>query len=79
MANFNDTYSIIVGAADFSTGHTYNAIYGGSAGCTIVINGVSVDIGPSSKINMNIQTITGGAGCYLLGENKNVGTGSLLL
>lgn len=77
MPNINDIHSIIVSAdtANFSA-HTYTEIYGGSAGCTAVINGITVNVAAQSSIKLWIRSITGGSGCYLLGENQNVYQGS---
>jgi hypothetical protein len=73
MANKSEIYSIVVPAQSPNlTAHTYSEIYGGSAGCTIVVNGVSVSIGAASNINVWVRTLSGGTGCYLLGENQNV-------
>jgi hypothetical protein len=77
MARINDIHSVIVPAeAPQFSAHTYTEIYGGTAGCSIVINGVDVNIAPSSNIVINVRSISGGAGCYLLGENNNVSMGS---
>lgn len=80
MANINDIHSIIVPAnAPVFTAHTYTMIYGGSAGCTAVVNDISVAIGAGSNINIWVRKITGGAGCFLLGENNDVFQGSTKL
>jgi len=80
MANIYDVNSIIVSATSANlTAHTYTSIYGGSSGCTATINGVSVNIGAASSIDIVIRTISNGTGCYLLGENKDVYLGSLSL
>lgn len=80
MANKGEIYSIIVPAETPNlTAHTYSEIYGGSAGCTIVINGVSLAIGASSNINVWVKSVSGGTGCYLLGERSNVYTGTQIL
>ncbi len=80
MAKINDIHSIIVPAnAPVFSAHTYTEVYGGSAGCTAVINGTSVAIGATSNISIWIRTITGGAGCFLLGEENNVIQGSTRL
>lgn len=80
MAKINDIHSIIVPAtAPVFSAHTYSEIYGGSAGCTVVLNGVNVNIGPSSNLSIWVRTISGGTGCFLLGENNNVLQGSILL
>jgi hypothetical protein len=77
MPKNNDIYSVIVPAtAPVFTAHTYSTIYGGSAGCTATVNGVSVSVGPSSSITVMIRSISGGSGCYLLGDNQNVYLGS---
>jgi len=77
MAKINDIHSIIVAAdAPNLTAHTYTEIYGGSAGCTMNLNGVDIAIGAASDISIWVRTISGGSGCFLLGENKNVFQGS---
>jgi hypothetical protein len=77
MAANNNIYSIIVPAQTPNmTAHTYNMIYGGNAGCTIVVNGVSVNVAACSNIPITINTVSGGNGCFLLGENKDVYLGS---
>lgn len=79
MAKINDIHSIIVPAQSPNfTAHTYTEIYGGTAGCTIVVNGVSVAIASSSNIALWVRSISGGTGtgCWLLGENKDVLLGS---
>jgi hypothetical protein len=80
MAKNNDVYSIIVpvASANFSA-HTYTQIYGGSAGCSITVNGISVNVGAASSIDIWVRTVSGGAGCYLLGENQDVYQGSTSL
>ena len=80
MSKLNDSYTIIVPAtAPVLSAHTYTQVYGGSAGCTAVINGVSVSIGASSNLDIRIRSISGGTGCYLLGEDNNVYLGSTVL
>lgn len=77
MAKINDIHSIIVPAdAPVFSAHTYTEIFGGSAGCTMVLNGTTVSIGPASNISIWVRTISGGAGCFLLGENNDVIQGS---
>lgn len=77
MANFNDIHSIIVPAeSPVFSAHTYTEIFGGSSGCTATINGVSVAIGSSGNIKLAIKNISGGVGCYLLGEKNDVFQGS---
>ena len=77
MAKINEVHSVIVPANTPNlTAHTYSEIYGGQAGCSIVINGVSLLIGSSSSIFLSINSVSGGSGCYLLGVNKDVLLGS---
>jgi hypothetical protein len=77
MPKLNDVHSIIVPAqSPVFSAHTYTEIYGGSAGCTANINGTVVSIGPQSSISIGIRSISGGTGCFLLGENQNVALGS---
>lgn len=77
MPRNNDVYSVIVPALSANTtAHTYTTIYGGSVGCTATINGVSVSVGASSSITVTIRTISGGSGCFLLGDNQDVYLGS---
>jgi len=78
MAKINDVHDIIVLAtAPVFTAHTYTEVYGGSAGCTITLNGLTVAVGSSSSLFINVRTVSGGTGCYLLGVNLNVmGEGS---
>ena len=77
MANINDINTIIVSATSANlSAHTYTEIYGGNAGCTAVINGVSVNVNAGSTLFIVVNSISGGSGCYLLGEKINVFQGS---
>jgi hypothetical protein len=77
MPKNNDVYSVIVPAQTPNlTAHTYSTIYGGSAGCTAIINGISVNVGAASSIDILIRSISGGTNCFLLGDNKDVYLGS---
>jgi hypothetical protein len=77
MPNIDNIHSIIVPAQNANlTAHTYSEIYGGSAGCSVTLNGQSVNIGAASSIDIWVRAISGGTGCFLLGENKDVYTGS---
>jgi hypothetical protein len=76
MANISDIHSIIVAAGNASTAHTYTEIYGGNAGCTITVNGVSVTVGTGSSIKIWVRSVSGGSGCFLLGDKKDVFSGS---
>jgi hypothetical protein len=77
MPRINDIHTVIVPAQNpvFSA-HMYTEIYGGAAGCTANINGTVVAVGPQSNISIWVRSISGGTGCYLLGENQNVYQGS---
>ena len=77
MANINDIHSIIVPAESPNlSAHTYTEIYGGTGGCTIVVNGITVQVANSSSIKLWVRSVSGGTGCYLLGENQDVFLGS---
>jgi|LakMenEpi03Aug12_release.lakeMendotaPanAssembly.Ray.scaffolds.fasta_scaffold605421_2 hypothetical protein len=77
MPKINDIHSIIVLAANANlTAHTYSEIYGGTAGCVILVNNVSINVAPSSNISLWVRSVSGGTGCYLLGENRDVYLGS---
>lgn len=77
MAKINDIHSVIVPAqTPVFSAHTYSEIYGGASGCSIVVNGVLVDVANSSNISIWVRSVSGGTGCYLLGENNNVLNGS---
>lgn len=77
MPRISDIHSIIVGAENANiSAHTYSEVYGGNVGCAININGVLVNVAATSNIGVWIRTVSGGTGCYLLGENKDVYSGS---
>lgn len=77
MPRISDIHSIIVAAENANlTAHTYTEIYGGTFGCIINVNGVVVQIASSSNIPVWVRTVSGGTGCYLMGENKNLYNGS---
>lgn len=80
MARINDIHSIVVAAqnADLAS-HMYTEIYGGTGGCTIVVNGVSINVAESSNIAVWVKSVSGGTGCYLLGEKQDVFQGSTIL
>jgi len=79
MPRISDIHSIIVPAqsADL-TNHVYSEIVGGGqTGCTITVNGVYVEVAASANIPLWVKSIeSGGVGCWLLGEKKNVYLGS---
>ena len=77
MGRISDVNSIIVPAQSANLSeHVYNTIYAGTGGCSVVINGVSVNMAASSSVDIKIKTISGGVGCFLLGEKLNVVLGS---
>jgi hypothetical protein len=77
MAKINDIHSIIVPAQSPNlSAHTYTEIYGGTAGCTIAINGVVVNVASSSSLSIWVRSVSGGTGCWLMGENQDVFEGS---
>jgi hypothetical protein len=76
MANVNDIHSVIVAAGSPSTAHTYTEIYGGNAGCSITVNGTAINVGAGSSIKIWVRTVSGGSGCFLLGDKKDVFSGS---
>lgn len=77
MANINDIHSIIIPANTPNlSAHTYTEIYGGGSGCTMTVNNVSLTVAAGSTLNVKVRTISGGTGCYLLGENQDVIQGS---
>ena len=77
MAKINEIHSVIVPATSPNlTAHTYTEVYGGSAGCSITINGQAITMGGSSSIFISVVTVSGGSGCFLLGVDKNVVLGS---
>jgi len=80
MAKINEVHSVIVpaGSADL-VNHVYTEVYGGTAGCTITLKGTSVSMGGSSSIFINVKSVSGGSGCYLLGVKKDVTSGSTSL
>lgn len=78
MSKFNDVHTVVVLAENANLNdHTYTEIYSGSIGCSMVVNGVSVDMGANSNISIWVKTISGGAGCLLYGVMKDVSIGNL--
>ena len=77
MARISDIHSIIVAAENANlTAHTYSEVYGGTGGCTIAINGVVINVADSSNFAVWVKSVSGGTGCFLLGENKDVLSGA---
>ena len=80
MASISDVHSIIVPAQSPNfTAHMYTEVYGGSAGCTMVLNTRLISVGAGRSIKTWVRTISGGTGCFLLGENQDVYQGSTSL
>ena len=78
MAKINDIHTIIVPAqSPVFSAHTYTEVYGGTAGCTIVINGTTVEVDSSSNLSIWVKTVSGGTGCWLMGDNNDVVQGGL--
>ena len=78
MPRISDIHSVIVPAnqPNFSA-HTYSEIYGGGqTGCTRTVNGVYLEVAASTNIPLWVRSISGGAGCWLLGEKMDVYQGS---
>lgn len=77
MAKINDIHSVIVPAqSPVFSAHMYTEIYGGSTGCAAIINGTNVNVGAQTSLSIWVRSISGGTGCYLLGDNQNVFQGS---
>lgn len=53
----------------------YTSVDGGPTGCNININGVNVQMGSGSTIEILVRTVSGGAGCYLYGDYPDVSGG----
>jgi hypothetical protein len=45
----------------------------------VTINGTSVSVGAASGFNILVRSISGGNGCYLLGDNQNANPSETLL
>ena len=77
MPKFNNIYTIVVPAqSPVFSAHTYSEIYGGVSGCTATINGTTMTIGGASSLSILVRSISGGTGCFLLGDNNDVYQGS---
>lgn len=77
MPKINDIHSVIVPAqSPVFSAHMYTEIYGGTSGCAANINGTIVNVAAQSSISIWVRSISGGTGCYLLGDNQNVYQGS---
>jgi len=68
----NGVYNIVVAADNCNLNyHVYREIYGGPTGCIITVNGVTFPVVPSTTIQIKINTVNGGCGCYLMGVKKD--------
>jgi len=77
MAKINEVHTVCHAVADADLSlYVYNEIYGGPTGCTITVNGYDIDMGGSSSIFVAINTVSNGAGCYILGVKQDVVNGS---
>jgi surface protein len=73
MSTTNGLNQFLVPAQDaFLYQLFYNKVYGGNTGCTVVINGTTVQIGANSSIDIFVDTISGGTGCLVSGDRPNV-------
>lgn len=77
MPKFNNVYTIVVPAqSPVFSAHTYSEVYGGNAGCSVVLNGTTMTIDAGSTVSLLVRSISGGTGCFLLGDNNDVYQGS---
>jgi surface protein len=73
MSSINNLNQLAVPAQDsFLYQLIYNKVYGGNTGCTININGTTVQMGGKSSIDVLAQTISGGTGCFVSGVRPYV-------
>ncbi len=73
MPTINGLNQFLVPAQDaFLYQLIYNKVYAGNTGCTVNINGTTVDMGANSSIDILVETISGGTGCLLSGDRPYV-------
>ena len=73
MSSINNLNQLAVPAQDsFLYQLIYNKVYGGNTGCTININGTTVQMGGKSSIDVLAKTISGGTGCFVSGVRPYV-------
>jgi len=73
MPTTNNLNQFLVPAQDaFLYQLVYNKVYGGRTGCTVNINGTTVQMGANSSIDILVETISGGTGCLVSGDKPNV-------
>ena len=69
----NDINDFLVPAQDaFLYQLVYDKVYGGRTGCTVNINGTTVQMGANSSIDILVETISGGTGCLVSGDRPYV-------
>ena len=69
----NDINDFLVPAQDaYLYQLVYNQVNGGSTGCTVVVNGTTVQMGANSSIDILVRTISGGTGCLVSGNRPYV-------
>lgn len=67
-----EVFSVIIPAELGDTfKHVYSEIYGGTGGCTINVNNLTINVGETSNIPLLVRNVSGGTGCYLLGDNRD--------
>jgi hypothetical protein len=78
MSSFHGYFPIIHAASGATPEcHTYLKVYGGTGGGSAIINGLPINVGAGSTIDITVKSITGVTGnVYLLGMKKNVLEGS---
>ena len=78
MPKFNSVYTEIVPAdSPIFSAHTYSEVYGGGSGCSAIINGTSITVAAGSSLEVLVRTISGGTGCFLLGDKNDVYQGTV--
>jgi surface protein len=73
MGKINEIQDFIVSAQEGDLHQLiYKKVYGGSSGCTININGTTVQMGANSSIDVAVTSVSGGTGCFLGGYRPNI-------
>ena len=73
MPSINNLNQFLVPAQDsFLYQLVYNKVYGGNTGCTVNINGTTVQMGANSSIDILVETISGGTGCLVSGDRPYI-------
>jgi hypothetical protein len=78
MSSFHGYFPIIHAASGATPEcYAYLKVYGGTGGGSAIINGLPINVGAGSTIDITVKTITGATGnVYLLGMSRNVLEGS---